>query len=104
MSPLPGPPSFSSSPPCCTPAAPADAIQSSSSPKHFLDSANAPSWAGTYSCIGLLLLRSGRQTTGTVTRRSPLRTHRHAKTTHTTISHTKTLHTASPHRSPTLYH
>src|ERR1035437_8470748 len=72
--------SCSSSSACCSPAAPADAIQSSSSPKHFPDSANAPSWAGTYPCIGLLLLRSGRQTTRTVTRRSPLRTHRHGKT------------------------
>ena len=64
-------------------------------------SPNASSRAGTYPCIGLLLFRSGRQTTGTVTRRSPLRTHRHEQTGHSAIRHAKTLHTASPHRSRT---
>ena len=72
-------------------------------PGDLLDSANASSRAGTYPCIGLLLLRSGRQTTGTVTRRSPLRTHRHEQTGHGGSEHIRTLHTASPQKSRTLF-
>ena len=68
-----------------------DAIQSSSSRKHFLDCAERLVPGRHIPLHRLLLFRSGRQTVGTVTRRSPLRTHRHRQTGHRSSERIKTL-------------
>jgi hypothetical protein len=56
-------PSCSSRSACCSPAASSDAIQPAISRKHSHDSTNAPSSAGAYPCIRLLLFSSGLQIT-----------------------------------------
>ena len=64
------------------PAAPRQAIPLSRANCSLAPAKASSRQAGAYPCIGLLLVRSGREITRTVTRRSPLNTHRHEQTGH----------------------